>query len=72
MILIGKVVKVCSLYTVSVLVTRRVRHLRYGKLITRTKKYLVHDSMCAKTIGELVRIEDCAPVSKRKRWRVLY
>ncbi len=72
MILIGKVVKVCSLYTVSVLVTRRVRHLRYGKLITRTKKYLVHDSMCAKAVGELVRIEDCAPVSKRKRWCVLY
>ncbi|MFP3039251.1 MAG: 30S ribosomal protein S17 [Candidatus Hodgkinia cicadicola] len=68
----GRVVRVCSLHTVSVLVVRRTRHPRYLKLVTKSKKYLAHDPRAVSCVGESVRIQACAPVSKRKRWCVLF
>jgi small subunit ribosomal protein S17 len=51
-------------------VERRVRHKLYGKFMKTCVKYLVDDpdNLCA--IGDKVLIEECRPLSKRKRWRV--
>lgn len=57
--------------TVVVLVERRVPHPVYGKIIRRSKKYHAHDETNAYRAGDVVRIEECAPISKLKTWRVI-
>ncbi|MDF7673895.1 30S ribosomal protein S17 [Acetobacteraceae bacterium ESL0709] len=57
--------------TVTVLVDRRVMHPLYKKFIRRSKKYAAHDDANACKIGDVVRIEECAPISKRKTWTVV-
>jgi small subunit ribosomal protein S17 len=57
--------------TVVVLVERRVAHPVYGKIIRRSKKYHAHDEGNAFKAGDVVRIEECAPMSKLKTWRVI-
>ena len=57
--------------TVVVNVERKVRHPLYGKIIRRSKKYHAHDEGNAFKAGETVRIEETAPISKLKTWRVL-
>lgn len=57
--------------TVVVEVTRRVRHAKYGKFLTRRVKYKAHDEKNACQIGDRVRIEETRPMSKDKRWRVI-
>lgn len=57
--------------TVVVLVERKVAHPLYGKIIRRSKKYHAHDEANAVQTGDLVRIEECAPMSKLKTWRVV-
>ena len=54
--------------TVTVLVERRVMHPLYKKFIRRSKKYAAHDegNLCRE--GDAVQIEECRPLSKRKRW----
>ena len=57
--------------TVIVSVERRVMHPVYKKFITRSKKYAAHDETNAHKTGEVVRIEESRPISKRKRWIVI-
>ncbi len=57
--------------TVTVLVDRRVMHPLYKKFIRRSKKYAAHDEANLCAIGDLVRIEECRPISKRKTWLVI-
>ena len=57
--------------TVVVNVERKVKHALYGKIIRRSKKYHAHDEANAFKAGETVRIEESAPISKLKTWRVL-
>jgi small subunit ribosomal protein S17 len=57
--------------TVVVLVERRVPHPLYGKIIRRSKKYHAHDEGNVIQEGDMVRIEECAPVSRLKTWRVV-
>ena len=56
--------------TVTVLVERQVRHPLYKKIIKRRKKFLVHDEYEKCKIGDVVKIVETRPLSKRKRWRV--
>ncbi len=70
-VLQGTVVSDKTDKTVTVLVERRVKHPLYGKIIRRSKKYHAHDEANAIKAGDVVRIEECAPVSKTKTWRVL-
>ena len=69
-VLSGRVVSDKMDKTVTVLVDRRVMHPLYKKFIRRSKKYAAHDeaNICAE--GDMVRIEECAPISKRKTWLV--
>jgi small subunit ribosomal protein S17 len=57
--------------TVVVRVERRVMHPVYKKFIRRSKKYSAHDEANAHKIGDVVRIEECRPISKSKRWTVI-
>ncbi len=57
--------------TVVVRVERRVKHPLYGKIIRLSKKYHAHDEANAYKLGEQIRIEECAPISKLKTWKVL-
>src|SRR3982751_5586859 len=50
---------------------RRVKHPLYGKIIRLSKKYHAHDAANEFHIGEIVRIEECAPISKLKTWTVV-
>jgi small subunit ribosomal protein S17 len=51
-----------------VAVSDRIVHKRYKKVITRTKRYAVHDSQFNATIGDQVRIRETKPLSKTKNW----
>ena len=66
----GRVVSDKADKTVTVLVERRVMHPLYKKYFKRSKKYLAHDESNQCGIGDLVAIEECAPISKRKTWTV--
>lgn len=57
--------------TITVLVERRVMHPLYKKFIKRTKKYHAHDEENRFKSGDVVRIEECRPVSKNKSWKVV-
>jgi small subunit ribosomal protein S17 len=57
--------------TVTVLVERRFMHPVYKKFIVRTKKYLAHDETNLVKTGQNVKIRECRPISKRKRWEVV-
>ena len=70
-ILIGRVTSDKMDKTVTVLVDRRVMHPIYKKFIRRSKKYAAHDEANLCKIGDLVRIEECPPISKRKTWLVI-
>jgi small subunit ribosomal protein S17 len=70
-VLTGTVVSDKGDKTVVVRVERRVKHPLYGKIIKLSKKYHAHDEGNAFKLGEQVRIQECAPISKLKSWTVL-
>jgi small subunit ribosomal protein S17 len=57
--------------TVVVLVKRFVKHPKYGKYMSYSKKYKAHDENKSCKIGDTVSIEECRPISKDKHFRVL-
>ncbi|GHE05830.1 30S ribosomal protein S17 [Defluviimonas sp. 20V17] len=57
--------------TITVLVERRFTHPMMKKTVRKTKKYRAHDAENQFKTGDIVRIEECAPISKTKRWRVV-
>jgi len=70
-ILQGVVVSDAMDKTVVVRVERRVMHPVYKKFIQRSKKYSAHDENNSYKVGDVVRIEECAPISKNKSWTVI-
>src|SRR3954454_23096404 len=70
-VLTGTVVSDKGDKTVVVRVERRVKHPLYGKIIKLSKKYHAHDAANEFRMGEIVRIEECAPISKLKTWTVV-
>jgi small subunit ribosomal protein S17 len=70
-VLTGTVVSDKAEKTVVVRVERRVKHPLYGKIIKLSKKYHAHDAANEFHVGEVVRIEECAPISKLKTWKVV-
>lgn len=70
-ILQGQVVSAQNDQTVTVLVERRFTHPVLKKTIKSSKKYRAHDEGNALTKGDTVRIQECAPRSKTKRWEVV-
>ena len=70
-ILQGKVVSDKNEQTVTVLVERRFKHPVLHKIVRSSKKYRAHDADNQFKVGDTVRIIECAPISKTKRWTVL-
>jgi small subunit ribosomal protein S17 len=68
--LTGRVVSDKMTKTVTVLVERRVKHPVIGKVMIRSRKYHAHVDGVEAADGDLVQIEECAPISKTKAWRV--
>ena len=67
----GRVVSNKMDKTVTVLVERQVKHALYGKYIRRSTKLHAHDADNACQMGDMVRVAECAPLSKTKNWRVV-
>ena len=67
----GEVVKVSGEKTVSVRVNTTKMHPKYQKQYTVSKKYAVHDEKQEAVVGNTVVIEECRPLSKNKRWRLV-
>ena len=67
----GKVIKDKNDKTVVVLVKRRYSHPFFGKVVTSSKKYHVHDESNKFKIGDDVKIVESRPYSKMKRWKVI-
>lgn len=69
--LVGRVVSDKMNKTVTVLVERRVKHPVIGKYITRSKKFHAHSEANEIKTGDTVEIQEIAPVSKTKAWKVV-
>jgi small subunit ribosomal protein S17 len=70
-ILQGTVTSNANAQTVTVSVERRFKHPVLQKTIRKSKKYRAHDETNQFNVGDVVRIQECAPKSKSKRWEVL-
>ena len=70
-ILIGKVTSSNNNKTITVNVTRRIKHKLYKKIIRVSKKYHAHDENNDYSIGDTVSIIESKPISKIKKWIVL-
>lgn len=68
---VGTVVSDKGDQTIIVAIERAAPHRLYHKVIRRTKRYPVHDANNEATLGDTVRIEECRPISKTKRWRLV-
>src|SRR2546422_886525 len=66
--LVGEVVSDKMDKTIVVQVSRRVRHPRYQKVMTKYKKFYAHDEKNEAGVGDKVRIIESRPLSKLKRW----
>ena len=70
-ILSGVVVSSNSNKTITVDVTRRIKHKLYKKIIRQTKKYHAHDENNEYAVGDTVSIIESKPISKQKKWMVV-
>ena len=70
-LLSGVVISANSNKTIVVKVTRRVKHKLYKKIISRSKKYHVHDENNNHQVGDNVSIQESKPISKLKTWTVV-
>ena len=57
--------------TIIVKIENRYPHPIYSKTLVKTKKYVVHDEGETCDIGDQVLVEECRPLSKRKRWKLV-
>ena len=71
-ILTGKVTSSGANKTITVVVERKIMHPMYKKFVTKSKKFAVHDSQNKFKEGDVVNIKECTPISKSKRFEVIY
>jgi len=67
---IGQVVSVKMQKTIVVEVSRRVPHPLYKRIVARRKKFYAHDEEGKAKLGDVVRIVECRPLSRMKRWNL--
>jgi small subunit ribosomal protein S17 len=70
-ILQGVVTSDANAQTVTVSVERRFKHPLLQKTVRKSKKYRAHDEKETFKVGDMVRIQECPPKSKTKRWEVI-
>ena len=69
--LVGTVISNNMDKTIVVTIERIVKHSVYGKYIRRTSKCYAHDSQNKCQVGDVVRIEESRPLSRKKRWQLV-
>lgn len=67
---VGSVVSAKMAKTIVVEVTRRVPHPLYKRIVSKRRKFYAHDERGEAKIGDVVRIVECRPLSKLKRWQL--
>jgi small subunit ribosomal protein S17 len=67
---VGSVVSAKMAKTIVVEVMRRVPHPAYKRIISKRKKFYAHDEQSEAKVGDVVRIVECRPLSKLKRWQL--
>lgn len=67
---VGSVVANKMAKTIVVEVTRRVPHPVYKRIVTKRKKFYAHDEQGTAQVGDVVRIIECRPMSRLKRWQL--
>ena len=67
---VGEVVSTKMQKTIVVEVSRRVPHPLYKRIVGKRKKFFAHDEQGTARMGDVVRIVECRPLSKLKRWRL--
>ena len=67
---VGQVVSTKMAKTIVVEVSRRVPHPLYKRIVGKRKKFYAHDEESVAKAGDVVRIVECRPLSKLKRWRL--
>jgi small subunit ribosomal protein S17 len=67
---VGEVVSTKMAKTIVVEVTRRVPHPVYKRIVSKRKKFYAHDEQQSAQVGDVVRIIECRPLSKLKRWEL--
>ena len=71
-ILTGKVTSSKADKTITVVVERKIMHPMYKKFVTKSKKFAAHDSENKFKVCDVVNIQECVPISKNKRFEVIY
>lgn len=67
---VGEVVSTKMQKTIVVAVSRRVPHPLYKRIVTKRKRFYAHDEEGVAKLGDVVRIIECRPLSRLKRWRL--
>jgi small subunit ribosomal protein S17 len=67
---VGIVVSAKPEKTIIVVIQRRYKHKKYGKILIKSKRYMVHDEKNQAKSGDLVLLEEVAPISRWKRWNL--
>jgi small subunit ribosomal protein S17 len=67
---VGQVVSTKSAKTIVVEVSRRVPHPLYKRIVKKRKKFHAHDEESSAKMGDIVKIIECRPLSRLKRWRL--
>jgi small subunit ribosomal protein S17 len=67
---VGEVISTKMTKTIVVEVTRRVAHPVYKRIVTKRKKFYAHDEEQSAQLGDVVRIVECRPLSRLKRWEL--
>ena len=57
--------------SITVVIERKLRHPIYGKYVKKSKKLMAHDETNDCNVGDTVKIQECRPLSKRKRWKLI-
>ena len=67
---IGVVVSNKPQKTIIVAIQTRYQHPKYGKILVQTKRYMAHDEENSGRAGHIVLVEESAPISRHKKWRL--
>ena len=70
-VLQGRVVSNAADKTIVVSVERRIKHPVFKKFVRKSKRFKAHDENNVANVGDLVRIRECAPISKHKSWELV-
>jgi small subunit ribosomal protein S17 len=68
---IGTVVSNSMEKSIVISVKQKVKHPIYGKFVNKTSKFMAHDEENTCKVGDLVKISETRPLSKKKRWRLV-